>query len=315
MPILRETNKKMHEVALHVNEFRRVAENMRRVLDIQRAVHSKPFSLVQSSRRFLFEIPAIVKSPDDPREWSSRTLYLFSDMLMYTRPPSKFNKKNTYVGHIMLSDVDIVAEGEVLRVVRRDSGEDTLLIRCRTPEERAQWTALTQRAIADAVRVKERIEGAANNKHMSLPPRTDASPPPSVLVRSTSEGTPPKSRPMSTLFKQGPLPVQSGEIAKQRASLKQTHGRFSTSITLVDLENNGIITNSYVEQPTPSPSSLLSSTSSLMSSTSPLPTTNSPSPDLTPDLIPDLISFNFEKEPIYDGLFNNTPVESEKPSL
>ena len=136
----------MQKVAAHVNEFHRDADSMNRVLEIQKDVHGlvrshplllftiectyvfeQPFSLVASSRKFIFEQAATIKTLEEPH-WSTRNLYLFSgilitklrgkeeqkiirrtidstDILLYAKPPSKFSKKTTYVGSVELDHV------------------------------------------------------------------------------------------------------------------------------------------------------------------------------------------------------------------
>jgi hypothetical protein len=166
---LTEANTQMQKVAAHVNEFHRDAENMNRVLEIQSGVHGIPFSLVASSRKFIFEQIATIKTLEEPN-WNTRNLYLFSDILLYAKPPSKFTKKTTYVGCVELDAVSFSDRDNELSLDKHD-GTPLLKINCLSDSEKAQWSKHISGAISDnstrRMSLQAALKETANGQHES----------------------------------------------------------------------------------------------------------------------------------------------------
>jgi hypothetical protein len=48
------------------------------------------------------------------RDWNTRSVFLFNDILLYARLPSKITKKRVYAGHVPLENAKVVHDGNVL---------------------------------------------------------------------------------------------------------------------------------------------------------------------------------------------------------
>lgn len=97
---------KIEEVVTYVNERKRLAENLQKILDVQKQIEStEELNLVSPSRRFVREGVFKVFEKSKPHE---RCLYLFNDLIVMTKPRKSTNGKDHFKYQLSLNDAQII---------------------------------------------------------------------------------------------------------------------------------------------------------------------------------------------------------------
>jgi len=128
----------------YVNERKRLAENLQKILDVQESIMSDfDLGLVEPSRRFCREgiVNLIIKAK--PHE---RKIYLFNDLILFTRPKKSIigTVKDYFVAKFLLKDVrfiDIADTDEIKDVCEFSSknSQEKILVSFGCVEEKREW--------------------------------------------------------------------------------------------------------------------------------------------------------------------------------
>ena len=99
---------KIEEVVTYVNERKRLAENLQKILDVQESILSdEDLNLVEPSRRFCREGAVNLILKGKPHE---RKIYLFNDLILFTRPKKSIigTVKDYFVAKFLLKDIRFI---------------------------------------------------------------------------------------------------------------------------------------------------------------------------------------------------------------
>jgi len=161
--------KKVQEVANYVNEKKRTAESLQKMLEIQDNLLDAPkgFRVIESGRLFLRE--ADFTKVNNRGKSQERHFFLFTDMLMYCEK-KLFNKSYEFKGMIPLNSVLVheLADEENkgitngFELVRHDSAKKKYRICTNSPTEKQLWLSELGRLI-DSFLAKERERDKTRN--------------------------------------------------------------------------------------------------------------------------------------------------------
>jgi len=142
---IEQCEKKVHDVAVYVNERKRASENFQKMLLIQEGLTDAPknFMVVQPGRVFVRE-SILVKS--NPRgKLQERHFFLFSDSLLYTKV-QMFNKGTFQFKGTLPLDCCLVKDvpdtehlQNAFELVRMDTQKRKYVIGCSSPIEKQLW--------------------------------------------------------------------------------------------------------------------------------------------------------------------------------
>lgn len=97
---------KIEEMVAYVNDRKRLAENLQKILDVQNQIDStEELNLVSPSRRFVREGHFTVYEKGKPR---GRTIYLFNDLLVITKPKRNASAKDHFKYQLSLNEAKII---------------------------------------------------------------------------------------------------------------------------------------------------------------------------------------------------------------
>jgi len=136
---------KIEEVVVYVNERKRLAENLQKILDVSQQIESKEsLNLVSPSRRFVREGTFHVMEKGKPRE---RTVYLFNDLLVITKPAKHTSGKDHFKYQLSLNDAKIIDVADTdgiqnaceIRPKECEDNKQANVIVFGTPDEKKLW--------------------------------------------------------------------------------------------------------------------------------------------------------------------------------
>jgi len=131
---------KINEVVEYVNERKRLAENLQRILDIQNTLEQCEMDLVDPARRFINE--GTVKILGFNKQTQGK-IYLFNDMVLWAKSKTKTGDVLKFAGSISLSNLRMVDIADSIEFNAWELEDKVTGIKVSmstaTPEEKKAW--------------------------------------------------------------------------------------------------------------------------------------------------------------------------------
>jgi len=200
---------KIEEVVAYVNERKRLAENLQKILDVQNLIESnEELNLVSPTRRFVKEGALVVIEKGKRHE---RNAYLFNDLIVLTKPATKTmmgsTVKDQFRAQLSLNQariVDVADTDEIkfaceLRPLNADS---KIVIVFPTNEEKNKWV----KDIKTLVKEFQLRQLKAKKDGTFTEPSQETTPPPDQKSSKSRRLNPLKKNSSSAQIKGGPPP-------------------------------------------------------------------------------------------------------------
>lgn len=134
---VQKTLSKIEEVTTYINEGKRLAEKLQRIVDIQASISNSNLDLVTISRRFIREGRMMVAS--NSNDFQESFIFLFNDLFLITKA-----KKKGYDlrGQVPLEDakiVDIADTEEILNAFETSVGKNRYVLSAPSRDEKNSW--------------------------------------------------------------------------------------------------------------------------------------------------------------------------------
>jgi len=135
--LLKETKQKVESVVEYINESKRLAENLQKILDIQKYFEGK-VELVTATRRFIREGTIICKEKNDLPNLS---VFLFNDLLVLAKPKPKIYSME--LKHLIPLEeakiINISDTEELMHAFELATPKKNVTLACATVEDKNEW--------------------------------------------------------------------------------------------------------------------------------------------------------------------------------